>query len=931
MSSENLENPVMLWGDMGPDVYQLSQIYDPRNDRYVLTQDTAVVASKTYYQRLSLILTNDETLQNRNYYKEVAPTGGGVSTFVLVTDEEKAVPNVNPREQKWYQDIGGKVLCFTEVTNPIGNPYEKHWYEVNPDAVNTCGKYVPAVDSLVVVDATESLYKVENHYKPRMLLTVKSVDDWFNVTFANVVFGSETDETVRAIDYGNEKFMLFFERRGSSASYDDIFLTVDRKVLLYGTSSYAYRLKRNGEVITNNDKAIQLVEQDGLVPFIRATAKRCAITTGLGGNYERLQQSGSYFDVLLSNGLSRTIQLPANKESLVLTFDTRFRANKNYYSGNSVANKLTEGTDYTVGQAVSEVSGGDVYCKAIDDLNNRVAFQHTDPSAASGNVFLPERAWLSSGMSLVDGEAIEMEIFMIDSQDSRKMARLCMTLTLTAKEATPLDQTDVTTRQIVSFDVELNNSETQGDIWYLQQGDDWKQAFRFTPVVRFDDGSEMNVPVDDKSCFMYGFENIKSKLVGREYQVLFKFFPHHTLNVNWQRIGITPTKHFITCRKTIKIINDMSYRIRKIAMIPAWDPAAAMYEFYFMVFRNDYESPPIIRNDFLDTKFLINAFKPTEDLSPVSSKTYYYKTNAGTFIPRTFPTGTSFPSGTTWYESTHEKGVALSDIGYYNNGSKMIISQTAAGDLMDVVQHAVLAERVYADGIKATNVYTQPIAFKLQRMIITSEPDKWIMGDDYTGHEEVALPYGNSVYVDPTTGTTRLRPFVVHSVNQTSGAHEFKIPLVWRGNEMFNTVELFMESFWNAAQPPNGTFGEENVETQEFPPTHIFFRSLNDGYKNDDDDATIVVESEPIPIGTNEDKTYGTKIELSEDGGLASEVVGGLIPVKDWRDPQSSSSNTIDLYGTVIVQFVHQYVDPEDPTVKKYKHLYAVPVEVRPE
>lgn len=923
MSSEHLENPVMLWGDMGPDVYQLSQIYDPRNDRYVLTQDTAVVADKTYYKRLSLILTNDETLQNRNYYKEVPSQTGGVSTFALVTDQEKAEPNVNPREKKWYQDIGGKVLCFTEVTNPTGNPYSNHWYEVNPDAVNTCGKFVPAVDSLVVVDATESLYKVENRYKTRMLLTVKSVDEWFNVTFANIVFGSEIEETVRAIDYGNEKFMLFFERRGSSAGYDDMFLTVDRKVLLYGVSSYAYRLKRNGEVITNNDKTIQLVEHDGLVPFIRATAKRCVITTGLGGNYERLQQSGAYFDVLLSNGLSRTIQLSPNKESLILTFDTRFRANKDYYAGNSVTTKLTEGTDYTVGQAVSEVNAGNVYCKIVDDLNNRVAFQHTDPSAASGNVFLPERAWLSSGMSLVDGEAIEMEIFMIDAQDSRKMARLCMTLTLTAKEATPLDQTDVTTRQIVGFDVELNNSETQGDIWYLQQGDDWKQALIFTPVVRFDDGSEMRVPVDDRSCFMYGFENITSKLIGKEFQVLFKFFPHHTLNVNWQRIGLTPTKHFITCRKTIKIINNMSYRIRKISLIPAWDPSAALYEFYFMIFRNDYESPPIIRSN-LDTKFLVDTYKVTSDVRPVSTKTYYAKTNAGTFIARTFST-TTFPAGT-WYEKTSENGVALADIGYFNNGNKTIISQAAAGDLMDIVQHAILAERVYADGINATNVYTQPIAFKLQRMTIMSEPDKWIMGDDYTGHEEIALPYGNSVYVDPQIGSKRLRPFVVHSVNQTSGAHEFRIP-----TEVFESVNAFMESFWKAAQPPNGTFGEENVETTEFQPNCFFYRSLNDGYQATEDSGVITVESEFIQIGMDDDKTYGTKIELSDEGGYAKDSIGGLIPEKNWIDIVHGASQPIDLYGTVIIQFAHQYADPEDPTVKKYKHLYAVPVEVRPE
>ena len=64
MSSETTENPVMLWGDMGPDVYKLSQIYDPRNDKYVTTQDDKIVPGKDYYERLSLILTSDENVHN---------------------------------------------------------------------------------------------------------------------------------------------------------------------------------------------------------------------------------------------------------------------------------------------------------------------------------------------------------------------------------------------------------------------------------------------------------------------------------------------------------------------------------------------------------------------------------------------------------------------------------------------------------------------------------------------------------------------------------------------------------------------------------------------------------------------------------------------------------------------------------------------------
>ena len=113
------------------------------------------------------------------------------------------------------------------------------------------------------------------------------------------------------------------------------------------------------------------------------------------------------------------------------------------------------------------------------------------------------------------------------------VAQLCMSLTIIAKEATALDSSDITTRQIVKFDVELNGSDTQGDIWYLQQGDDWRSAFDVVPKISFDDGSDLTVPVDGKTCYMYGFEDIKSKLIGREYQVLPTQVAQHRLAEGW--------------------------------------------------------------------------------------------------------------------------------------------------------------------------------------------------------------------------------------------------------------------------------------------------------------------------------------------------------------------------------------------------------------
>ena len=994
MSSEIKENPVALWGDMGPDVYKLSQIYDPRNDRYVTTQDTSVASGKTYYERLSLILTRDETVQNgRTYYSRVITDG----TVEYLPVEN---PTGSPKENGWYQDAGGKILVFSAITDldrlTDANPYDQGWYEENPESVDTSGKYIPAVDSLVVVDEVECLYKTENNYKTRMLLTVKSVDEAFNVTFATIVFGSETEETVRAIDYGNEKFMLFFDRRADGSTFANTVMTPDRKILLYGKNSYGYRLKRNGVVISTNIPTIQEgVRNDAFVPFAKAIGERVTITAE---NYAELQRSGAYFDVLLPNGLQRTMQLPSDPDTLVQTCDYVFVAGNDYYTktGNpirltglvaetigtgilydvgitdSIGNilkfdkfyehngvryvatrdtRFVDGKEYYVNLAdviedheneyvLANINsfvgtriddyGIPVFRKIVDDLEGRVAYRYEDPTAVVGNVYVPERCYLKAGMSLVDGEAINMEIFMFDY--ATRTAQLCMVITVIAKEATPLDQTDITTRQIVRFDVELNGSDTVGDVWYLQQGEDWRQVFNFMPKISFDDGSDLSVPIDNKSCFVYGLENITSKvtegfenvsrLVGREFQILFKYFPHKSMNIDWQKIGLTPTKHFLTCRKTVKIINDLAYKIRKISLIPAWDQQTNMYELYYMIFKNDYVSPAIIRSG-IDSKFTVATFSLTEDTEKNATKTYYQRLNTGKFISVTVESGQN-PKSLGLYEMTIQSKTSLEDVMYLNEDqSVQYIPSSAAGDTMGVIQHAILGERVFVDGVNATNVYTQPVVFKLQRMSLKNEPIKWLIGDDHNGREDVLLPYGSTmvynVREDAAVPDRAInRPYVLHEAITTNEGteHTFRIPS--GGDSGFTTNDgnghnTFLEAFWYNAQPPNGAFDENTPEAEAFQPTHFFYRAPSDDS----------VASEFIPIDE-----FDNAVKI-EGGGEADTTVGGIIPVTNMVDPYYGGTGRMNLMGTIIVEFVHQYVNPDDPTKYLYKHLYAVPVEVR--
>lgn len=988
MSSETTVNPVLLWGDMGPDVYKLSQIYDPRNDKYVATQDTSVKEGKDYYERRSLILTSDENVHEgrKYYYREVAEDGSvsfhpvdNISEKINEIDPTKNIYTFNPSQVGWYQDSGGKVIVFSKVESftDNDNPFVNGWYEVNDDSVDTSGKYIPSVDSVVVVDDVECSYKVENKYQTSMLLRVKSVDEAFNVTFVPFVFGASFEETVRAIDYGNEKFMLYFDRKGTGSttyvvatnqdlanedvtkyriasngtyivarkpfeedvtyyvrkqSGVQIQLTPDRKLLLYGKNTYGYRIKRNGVIISSNIPAIQTGYDDAFIPYVRAIGHRVQITVE---NYDTLQSSGKYFDIILPNGLQRTIQLPADKTALIPTCDIVFRSGLNYYKEDGTMIRTFDLTRW-IGRPIIDFEtehGYRVYRPVYEDRKNltnrysgdligRVAFAYDNPDAASGNVFLPERCYLKSNLSLVDGEPLLMEIFMFGHEETTEdgttskivntnIAQLCMSLTIIAKEATALDATDVTTRQIVKFDVELNGSDTQGDIWYLQQGDDWRSAFDIVPKVVFDDGSDLTIPVDGKTCFMYGFEDIQSKLIGREYQVLFKFFPHKSFNIDWQKIGLTPTKNFVTCRKTVKIINDLAYKIRKISLIPAWNQSAQEYELYYMIFKNDYVSPPVIKTG-LSTKYTVNTFKRTEDETIQQNKKYYTKANSGQFIQITANTGDSIMtlenSLGPIYERTVQPKTSIQDVSFLNENSNVTyIGAAAAGGLFDAVQRAIISERVYVDGVNATSVYNQPIAFKLQNMMLIDEPVKWLIGDDATGYTDETLHYGsrNAYTSEGIIENAVLRPFLVYD------GETFRVD-----RSSFNLND-FKQAFWTNARPPVGVYDEAVEDSAEFEPTHFFLRAITD-------DSVV---SEFIPMSDdNENDNYTNAVTLGTEA-TATSAVGGAIPVETSDDIYGQE--TVNLMGTVIVEFVHRYTDPDNPTKYKYKHLYAVPVEVR--
>lgn len=940
MSNSATENPVLLWGDMGPDVYLLSQIYDPRNDRYIETQDTSLKAGKVYYERLNRILTADtEVHSGRDYYERRVNEETGDVQFVKVE-----YPFGNPSEKGWYMDSGGKIHVFSMVDlthySPTVNPRhpgddELGWYEVNPEAKDTCGKYVPAVYSPVVVDDTECYYKTENNYKTRMLLSVKSVDKAFNVTFAPFEFGVNLEDTTRSIDYGNEKFYLFFDRKAGGSN---ILLTPDRKLMLYGKNTYGYRLKRDGAIISSNLPVIG-TKEDAFVPYARATGKLVKITKD---NYNDFK-SDCYLDVILPTGLQRVIQLPEDTTTLIPTFDITFRESVKYYTtkdgvrvgsvfdttgliGTRIVDWENEDTE---GRRICRHIGQDEFGDWNGDIIGKEVFVHNNTDAAVGSVFLPHKCYLKSTHSIVEGETILMEVFSFDYETNK--AQLVMSLEVLAKEATALDTTDVTTRQIVRFDVELNGSDTAGDIWYLQQGQNWKEVFSIVPKISFDDGSDITIPIDNRSCYAYGFENIKSSAIGREFQVLFKFFPHKSLNVDWQAVGLTPTQNFMSVRKTVKIINNLSNKIRKISFIPAWHYEHQEYKLFFMIFKNDFAAPEIIRQS-LDTKYSIQAYVPTTDTVAKKHDTgphagemkhYFYRANSGNFIDLKLSEGADIEAARVEYGEVYEKQelakTSLEDVQYMNDEKNIVYVPASAVGKQGNIMRATLAERVVIDNQDLGSLYTQPILFKLAPMDFSTDPYKWLIGDDKTGYEFDPLnpPYGK----DSPRPFLRWKEEEVETPDGDGGTVTIKSGSYRIDSSMF-TLKQVLDLFYNASKPPHGVASEDTSDDSELEPTHFYLRACSD-----DSVCSKFVALRDTDIGDSGDR-YDAAV-LMAGGGRADEVAGGAIPVE--IEDMIYGAGKINLMGTVIMEFVNISKDPLNPTVDKIKHLWAVPVEVAQE
>ena len=922
ISDEMLDvNQIVMFGNAGPDVLKLSQIYDPDNDAFVLTEDEEV------------------------QYLEA----------------EEGQPR--PMKAYYTRSYADGVVRFTRVTNitEYSNPSLNQWYETKAGYnASIDGKYVPAVQSLVVVDYDTDAWE------KRTILVVVAVDP---VTLQpslkpiNVGVLQETD--YRATSYGNDKLMLFMDSVNGHQR-----LVPDRKLMLYGTGNFVYKLlKANGEVFSTN---INPEDAKGLNgdEYIRFTTKTNAYSVKLTpANISGY--AGCSFTYTTSNGRTITIDSLPEKISEA-EFNTLFGADtatngiegqvglkRNFYAnpcrarlgtyiadGEVVTIEVYEYSYYKYVSIRFDDNQTEEFLRRRSSLylrDEKGEYYLVDPSATLD----PERTYYYV-VNLTDKEALAARGSLAD--DVKYAERMIMSASLTAREQKKFFYTETQSSKIIKrLEVDYPDKTAEGYFKLGVGSTVAKMLENVTISVIYDDGTRRVISTKDPNLKIYGDVDVNTTYAGSTYPLVFKLFPlgpNRDLTTQYREAG------FISTTVTVLIANsDPDLAVRAISLIPVWNNDASAYQLRFATYLYTGEAPKI--TDHNGWTIIDPSLNPVPDpLDKVSHRVVLRQ-----------------PS--------------------FKDDLGQITESVSPGSTFGKVQHATVTQYVTSNaGIPTTSaVFAQDISFSLQNMVTRTSDVKWLIGRGITGEQAYAaqeLPYGS------VAGGAR--PYIFYNPYPENQEEADKVSKdgPFRVSKAFQDTRAFLEYFYNRALKLPSIDGETQSKDT---PTHFRVRGLTDGiwYRNlnsqkalegieyydtdgnkvailpgaptsglvtkvqedvryfaleneeyielDDSEVqrrlgppgTIIrnpetvyvryegeIASDYIAIGKDDDAAHLSYFNIP-DAKTSTEEIGGTIPVI------TGTGGSTEIAGTVVVEFARKRAGSDND----YDHLYGVPVEVR--
>lgn len=174
-------------------------------------------------------------------------------------------------------------------------------------------------------------------------------------------------------------------------------------------------------------------------------------------------------------------------------------------------------------------------------------------------------------LSLTDNEKIVMEVY-------DHAGTLSAQVVLWTKRATILN--DLAEPKIIT-DFQLRSvQEKDGYIQLFEKQD--ISALMLTPTLKYNNGEEEIVPVDDQVCFLYGVEDLIASYPGLKQTVMCKYFLRPSQQAS---NAVDHVKgRFVVVEKDIIVKgNEMLFSV-KLSIIPIWNFAESKYVLYFYLY-----------------------------------------------------------------------------------------------------------------------------------------------------------------------------------------------------------------------------------------------------------------------------------------------------------------------------------------------------------
>lgn len=189
---------------------------------------------------------------------------------------------------------------------------------------------------------------------------------------------------------------------------------------------------------------------------------------------------------------------------------------------------------------------------------------------------------------LEDGDTINMDIF-----DTTGVLRV--TIRLVVVNETSINDLSSEADMIIGLDATALQMLDDGTFFLYQKQD--VSHLGVIPRLKYHDGRYLDLPVDDKSTFIYGLEGFNPAFVGQRQRIIIKHFlgPKEVSNIT----QTTGTSRYVTCEKWVTVLPNEIMDAVKVSAMPIWNAAENNWYLKFVAYSDKrdkvYDATPYIK------------------------------------------------------------------------------------------------------------------------------------------------------------------------------------------------------------------------------------------------------------------------------------------------------------------------------------------------